>query len=575
MSAVRAVRPRVAAALLAAAVAAAVPVRAQPAAQSAAQPPGQTAAQADARLEQARQAMAAGRFADAAPLFLSVLAVDPSHVEALSGAVDALEATGSWREALPYLDRLVGLRPYDGARLAQYGEMLSWSSSTRARSRELLERALDLDRSNVRARVALANLDAWSGRTGAALDGFAAVLASDPANVAALRGLAEVRVWNEEFQTARDLALRALALDPRNPYVRLTLARADVGLGRYDEALEVLGGMANGPSYDEFEQIAGNARRGSSRWVEAGLFWRDDRRGLSLERPTAAVSAPLGPRGRATAWFSPAFFSGPQGDFHSQRVGGAFDTRNDSWRVHVEGDGEHYGSDVPTAVDGAIDVAYRGRGPVTFAAGARREAVEDTRVSTSGIDLAGVTVGQVRSNLAYASVGYSDARQHVDAAFRVGGGAYTGRGLDANRRWSVGGGVGVTLNGDRPYVRIGYAVDYLSFGFDASALPWAPGQRRSGGYFSPTRFLTNVATGRVAWRLARDLGEWFAEGSVGSQNVETSTQRFGDMQCAGTFATGIVWHPGPNDELRAEYRYLNVFDAWRRHAAAVAYRRYF
>ncbi len=535
----------------------------------------QAAPQADVRLAQARQALAAGRFAEAAPLFVAVLGDEPDQIEALSGAVDALEASGRWREALPYLERLVALRRDDAARLAQLGEMLSWSAATRGRARELFDRALRIDSANLRARAALAELDSWSGRTAAALDGFATVLAADPANVAALRGTAEIRVWNDEFQTARDLALRALKQEPNNPYALLTLARADVGLARYDEALDALRKIPDGPSYEEFDQIEGNALRGLSWWAEAGLSWRDDRSGLSLVRPVAAASAPVGARGRVGAWFSPTFFAGPQGDFDSERLGASFDTRNDSWRLHAEADGERYQAGVPMEADGAVEVAYRGRSSVTLVAGARREAVEDTMVSTRGLDIDGALVGQVRSNLAYASIGYSSLRRHIDVTARVGGGAYTGRGLDANGRWNVGGGVGVTLNGDRPYVRVGYSVDYLSFGFDASAQPSAPGQRRSGGYFSPTKFLTNFATGRAAWRLAHDRGECFVEGSAGSQNVETTTQRFGDVQFAGTFATGLLWHPGPKNELRVEYRYLNVFNAFRRNTAAVAYRRYF
>jgi tetratricopeptide (TPR) repeat protein len=605
----------------------------------------QAVPQTDQRLARARQAMASGRFAEAAPLYIAVLADEPDQVEALSGAADALEALGRWQESLPSLQRLIRLRPNDAARLTQYGEMRgwqpggrdealaalrravelapdnvhamtalavllmsapaeraeaaslferalaasprdmkilvpyaemrSWSSGTRARARDLFGQALKIDPSNLRARVGLAELDTWSGRTGAALDGFAAVLAADPANVVALRGMAEVRAWSGEFLTARDLALRALKQDPANPYALLTLARADVGLGREDEALDALKKIPAGANYQDIDQIRGDALRGSGWWAEAGFSWRDDRLGLTVDRPAAAVSSPVGDRGRASVWFNPTFFRGPQGDFHANRLGVAFDARNDSWRVHAEADGERYGASVPTAADGAFEVGYRGRGPMTLAAGFRREAVEDTLVSTRGADIGGEFVGQVRSNLAYASVGYENIRRHIDAAARVGGGAYTGYGLDANDRWSVGGGVGITLNGSRPYVRIGYSVDYLSFRFDASAQPFAPGQRRIGGYFSPTKFLTNVATGRVAYRLEHDRGEWFAEGSAGTQNVETTYQRFGDVQFAGTFATGLVWHPGSTNEVRVEYRYLNVFNAFRRNTAAIAYRRYF
>ena len=535
----------------------------------------QAASPSDQRLAQARQAMAAGRFAEAAPLYIAVLADEPDQVEALSGAVDALEASGRWQEALPYLQRLVRLRPNDAARLTQYAEMLSWSSGTRARARDLFGQALKADPTNLRARVALAELDSWSGRTGAALDGFAAVLAADPANVAALRGMAEVRAWSGDFLAARDLALRALKQDPANPYALLTLARADVGLGREDEALDALGKIPAGANYEDFDQVRGDALRGSSWWAEAGFSWRDDRSGLTVDRPAAAVSSPVGGRGRATVWFNPTFFRGPEGNFHSNRLGVAFDARNDSWRVHAEADGERYAAGVPTAADGAIDVRYRGRGPIALAAGFRREAVEDTLVSTRGADNFGEFVGQVRSNLAYASASYANIRSHIDATAKVGGGAYTGHGLDANARWSVGGGAGITLRGSRPYVRIGYAVDYLSFGFDASARPFAPAQRRNGGYFSPTKFLTNIATGHVGYRLGHDRGEWFVEGSAGTQNVETTSQRFGDVQFAGTFATGLVWHPGSMNEVRLEYRYLNVFNAFRRNTAAVAFRRYF
>jgi tetratricopeptide (TPR) repeat protein len=608
-------------------------------------PVPQTVPQKDQRLARARQAMASGRFAEAAPLYVAVLADEPDQVEALSGAADALVAMGRWQEAMPYLKRLIRLRPDDATRLTQYGEMrgwqpggrdealvalrravelrpddvramtalavllmsvpadrteatslferaldvsprnvtvlvpfaemLSWSSGTRGRARELFEQALQMDPSNLRARGALAELDSWSGRTGAALDGFAAVLAADPANVAALRGVANVRAWSGEFIEARDLALEALTYNPTDPYALLTLARADIGLGRNREALDVLKKLPPGANYEGLDEIRGDALRGSSLWAEAGFSWRDDRSGLTVDRPAVTASSPVGGRGSVSVWYNPTFFRGPQGNFDSNRLGVAFDTRNDAWRVHAEADAERYGTTGPTAADGAFELGYRGRGPITVSAGFRREAVEDTRVSTKGADIGGEFVGQVRSNLAYASVGYASIRSHIDATAKVGGGAYTGYGLDANRRWSASGNVGVTLNGSRPYVRIGYAVDYLSFAFDASAQPFAPGQRRAGGYFSPTKFFTNFAIGKVGYRLGHDRGEVFAESSVGTQNVETTYGRFGDVGFAGTFATGVVWRPGPRNEVRAEYRFLNVFNAFRRNTAAIAYRRYF
>jgi tetratricopeptide (TPR) repeat protein len=535
----------------------------------------QSAPQGDQRLVRASQAMASGRFAEAIPLYVAVLADHPDDVEALTGAADALAASGRWQEAMPYLKRLVELRPYDAVRLTQYAQMLSWSSKTRAKAREALERALDFDPASVRARAALAELDSWSGSTGAALDGFAAVLAAEPASVTALRGMANIRAWNGDLLAARDLALQALKQEPTNPYTLLTLARVDADLGRGDEALDALKKIPSGTSYEGLEQIRGDALRGSSRWAESGFSWRDDRSGLTVYRPAVTVSSPVGGRGRASVWFNPTFFRGPQGNFSSSRLGVAFDARNDSWRMHAEADGEHYGSTGPIAADGAFDVAYRGRGPIAMAAGFRREAVEDTLVSAKGADIGGDFVGQVRSNLAYASISTTSIRSHIDATARVGGGAYTGHGLDANRRWSVGGSIGATLHGSRPYVRVGYAVDYLSFAFDASAQPLAPGQRRAGGYFSPTRFLTNVAVGRVAYRLEHDRGEVFAESSVGTQNVETTYGRFGDVGFAGTFAAGAIWRPGSMNEVRVEYRFLNVFNAFRRNTAAIAYRRYF
>jgi thioredoxin-like negative regulator of GroEL len=535
----------------------------------------QAPAQADARMQRARQAMAAGRFAEAAPLFIAVLQDRPDEIDALSGAADALAWSGRWRDALPYLRRLLVLQPGDVRRLSQCGEMLSWSSSTRGEAREMLERALDLEPSDRRARTALAFLDAWSGHTGAALDGFDAVLAADASDAAALRGLADIRVWNGDYIVARDLAQKSLNADPANPYARLTLARADVGLGRYDEALDVLKALPAGAEYDDLDQIRGDALRGASRWVGVGFSWRDDRSGLSVSRPSATVASPVGKRGSVSAWFNPTFFSGPQGNFHSYRLGGSFDARNDSWRVHGEADAERYGTSGPTAVDGAFEAAYRGRGPATLILGFRREAVEDTLVSTKGLDIGGEFVGQVRSNLAYASIGAGSLRSHLDATVRAGGGVYTGHGLESNRRWNVSGSLGATLHGDRPYVRIGYNVEYISFEFDASAQPSAPGQRRAGGYFSPTKFLTNFAVAHVGGRFAHDRGEVFAEGSLGTQNVETTYGRFGDTGTAGTLAAGATWRPNPVNELRVEYKYLNVFNAFRRHTAAIAFRHYF
>jgi tetratricopeptide (TPR) repeat protein len=497
---------------------------------------------------------------------------NPQAVTAL--AMQLMPVAADRAEAARLFERAIQMEPLDLKPLLAYAEMLSWTSAHRDRARELFERALELDPKNVRARVALAQLESWTGRTTSALDRYADALFDEPANVAALRGTAEILGWNGRFIESREMALRARAADANDPYAMLTLARADVGLGRYAEALELLAHLPPG-SYDGVDEIRGDALRGNSAWLDLGFAWRDDRAGLALYRPAATVSARVGDQARVSVFFRPTAFRSRQGDFSSTQLGVAFDARpNDRLRLHVEGDGEAYGG-APTAADGAFDLQYRGRGPLSLAVGFRRAAVEDTLVSTKGTDVGGEFIGQVRSNMARASLGYSNLRRHYDASVAVSGGVYTGHGLDSNSRWGASGTLGATLSGSRPYVRVGYIVEYLSFGHDAGfPLSEAP-PATAGGYFSPTQFLVNFATARVGYRLGGDRGEWFAEGSAGVQNVETTHQDFGDTQFAGTFATGVLWRPGSRNEFRVEYRFLDVFDAFRRNGAVASFRRYF
>lgn len=246
-------------------------------------------------LEQARGEATAGHFDHAAQLFQSVLNSAPDNTDALSGLVDALVATGRWRDSLPALEHLVQLQPNNATRIFQLGQMESWQSGQRRTALALIKQATNLDPQNVEfqeyyaevlswdepdrpqalnilhglltshpndenALLAYAEILSWNGATRSqALDSYKKVLALDPTNSRALTGEAQLLAWDGHSSEAIDVYEQLLQKDPNN--VAALRGKAEIlgWRGRYAESKSLLE-QAHGLAPDDSATMLALAR---------------------------------------------------------------------------------------------------------------------------------------------------------------------------------------------------------------------------------------------------------------------------------------------------------------------------
>jgi tetratricopeptide (TPR) repeat protein len=564
-------------------------------------------AQQPSPLELARTEAAAGKFVQAQEDYRKLLQSNPDNSEALGGLADAMEATGHWREAMPFLARLIEIEPTNSSRLLQlarmkswqtetrpealklfaralqadpknedilvsYAEVLSWSRTTRAQAKSYYQQALRQNPRNLRALDGEAQLLAWAGDSGQALELYDEVLSADPSNVGALRGKAEILNWRGRHQEARVLVTQAMQTAPADERAITELARADYGLRHYEEARQEIAQVGTpGP---ETEDLQRGISLALGTYVELGYGLRRNRGRLDYDQMESLVSTRLGSSNRIGFLYQPTFFRTQQQDFHSNYFAVMLDSEpSEKLNTHAEIDGEQYFGAPPQA-DGTFDLRYRVRPSFQFEAKAQREIADDSLLSTRGELVGGLFLGQVRSNLATVGGNYSSREKNYDVSLSYSDGIYTGRNLASNRRWSLDANVGKSLHSYHPYLRVAYAMTYLSFDHDADFQPGAAPSRITGGYFSPTRYLLNSGQVFVSHDLGRRV-RWDAGGTLGVQNSETTFSSFSKAQFASTFAAHLTWAVNSKNEFRTGYDFLDVYNAFHRHLFRFSVRHYF
>jgi tetratricopeptide (TPR) repeat protein len=576
-------------------------------------PQAAPAAQQGSAFAQARAEADAGRFERAGEIYRQVLQAYPDDPKALGGLADALEAQGHWREAIPFLSRLVELEPKNSARLfqlakmkswheetrleaaqlfaralksdpdndeilASYAEMLSWSRSSRPQARAYFELALQKNPRNLRAIAGKAQLLAWNGEPNQALALYDQVLDLDPANVPALRGKAEIMNWKGRFLEASVLAQRARAAAPSDEQTTLELARAYVGLHKFAEAQQVIAGVDGGQNPDILD-VRHEVQRGLGTYVESRYAFREEptsatSSNVEFHRLDLAVSTPVGPGNRLTFLYQPTLYNNFQQGFNSNYFGAALDSSfSDRLSSHAYVGAQMF-QNAPVNVEGAAGLSFKPISSTLLKFSFQRQPVEESLLSIRGQNSGGAFFGQVYSNLADVGISYDNAAHKMDFALDYTGGAYTGRNLDINRRFSVDAQIGKALHSDQPYVRFGYYADYTSFDHDAELQIGQPLSRQSGGYFSPTRYLLNQGVLTVSQRFGKNLS-WGMSGTAGAQNVETLVSSFQTLQFASSFETHLLWRISPRNEARLGYEYLNVFNAFQRNLFRFSWRHYF
>jgi hypothetical protein len=211
-----------------------------------------------------------------------------------------------------------------------------------------------------------------------------------------------------------------------------------------------------------------------------------------------------------------------------------------------------------TTVNGLVGVRYNAPGGSVLYVRGNRTNVEESLLSAAGIrpvagPFAGQLVGQVMDNRGVVG-GTLRLSNHFDVFAEGGAGVRTGRNVDSNFFKEANGGAGVNLitgssDSSLSLLRVSYMADYFGFdknllGFggvsflDASGSPvpvsqlgsddlspaTASGNPGVGGYFSPSRFLSNV--GRLELRGRPSSGfEYYLSGFAGEQNYTGTSTR--------------------------------------------------
>lgn len=451
-------------------------------------------------------------------------------------------------------------------------DVLSWSSTGRAKALIRYDQALQINPDDVRALAGKAQLLAWRGLTTEALDLYDRALAKDAKNAAALRGKAEILNWKGRHEEARTLAMEAQASEPGDDRTRLEIARADVGLHRYVEARQAIADVSGtvGPGFVDTRQ---EIHRGLGTYVEMGFADRREH-DLAYDRFAMALSTPLTPDNRLTFGYRPALFDAGIQGFNTNYFAASLDSEvTDKFSSHLQLGAETF-NNAPFNIDGGFDLRYKPVHSTVLKVAFLRQPVEESLLSRRGLDVGGLFLGQVRTNLATLGVSYYNSAHKYDAYLDYTDGVYTGEGLDNNRRYSVEGQIGKALHSDRPYVRLAYGVNYTSFDHDADIQTGVPLSSKTGGYYSPTRYLLNQGILTVSHHFRKNVG-WDATVTAGVQNAETDTDSFGNAQFANSAGTHLFWRVTPMNDLTFGYDYLNVFNAFHRHLYQFAWRHYF
>src|SRR5438270_3129007 len=210
---------------------------------------GSFAQSASSSVERARALQKAGHTDQALQLYRDVLQQEPQNLEALADISGLLEAQGKWRDAVPYLEKLVELQPHDTDAMYRLGRMKSWESTEKNNeAATLLARACKDSDHNPEYCEAYANILSWKQETRAeAVTTLRDTLAAQPEAVAPRVTLGQILSWNSVTRTeALKMFDEGLQRDPKN--VDLLLQSAEVlswshstwpeAISRYDRVLQ-------------------------------------------------------------------------------------------------------------------------------------------------------------------------------------------------------------------------------------------------------------------------------------------------------------------------------------------------
>jgi tetratricopeptide (TPR) repeat protein len=449
---------------------------------------------------------------------------------------EALAEVLSWDtvtrvEAVRQLRSLVEREPSRSSARLRLAEVLSWDPATRDESRSLYRRVLHDDPDSVEAAVGLARVLSWSGRTDESRAWYQLVLARNPEQQSARVGLAELEGWSGQARAS----LKTLSLMPPGtidtPDAFRVRAQAYSQIGRPARALgEYERLLTLDPGNATAQQASRVLRRGLRPTLELATEGSTESGNPDSSRvETAAVPFRFvfHPNGHDTE----ISFAGGQARYLNAR-GSSRDRFAGAGADVPLGNRVRVGGELLAHVFDDADRTFTGRGQVQVAVhdafdlrlGVAREQLSSSRLSLAGDFVDGTFYGP--SFVDQAMLAVAVRGRGWDAWAQGTAGRIRGENVRDNTRQELYAGAGRTFHPGGVSIRPGYSLSRMSYDLNLDGYADAidgdgvntPG---IGGYFSPARFLNQMARLDVTLPIG---DSFFLVGGagVGRQRVEES-----------------------------------------------------
>jgi len=264
----------------------------------------------------------------------------------------------------------------------------------------------------------------------------------------------------------------------------------------------------------------------------------------------ALVSTRLGASNRIGLLYQPTFFRTQQQDFHSNYFALMLDSEpSEKLSTHAEIDGEQYFG-APAQADGTLELRYRVRPSFQLEAKAQREIVDDSLLSTRGELVGGLFLGQVRSNLAMVG-GAIRTVKRITMCRWLTPAVPTRAQSSFEPQVELGRQHREILHSYHPYLRIAYAMTYLSFRSRLGLSTWRRSFQSHRRIFQPDSVSLELRAGLCFAQFGTPCSMGRRR-TLGVQNSETTFSLFSKAQFASTFSAHLIWTVNPTNEFRTD-----------------------
>jgi len=507
----------------------------------------------------------------------------PEHGDVAETLGEVLSWTVSTREEA--VQRLRGLLEREPDRTSAkliLAEVLSWSSPTRDESETLYRSILRADASSIRATVGLARLLSWRGNLSESRSLYKEALSQEPGDVGARVGLAEMErrfgLARSSLSTLSDLP--AGTLETPEAFQRRGEAYSDIG--RPSRALrEYEALLAVDPGNEAARLAVRSIQRGLRPVIEIGGDGSTESGDGATSRvqtsflPLRFSWRPGGGDVEVALHTGLATYRNDRGYTRDTSAGAGFETPLGN-RVRIGGDAtlhdfEQDGRELTGGVQARLAVHDR----LELQVGVAREQAYSSRMSLGGEPIDGVLYGPVLSKEVFVGAAWRPG-QRWDLWSYVSRGTLEGKQIAANNRNAVFAGVGRSFHPGVLTLRPGYSLTWLSYDRDLSGFPpddlGEDGivRRGVGGYFSPFRFLNQMARFDATLPVGRSL-LILAGGGIGQQHVEDiGSPDFSNRTTSSDGYLGFRLPVSDRVSLRGQISYQDVASAFDRTLARLS-----